>query len=632
MPSKNSSKVRFLFSVVLAMGVGIFAAYVIVQVPSTVRASFSRTSVVYAAGSDDETIKPTLTRRALDHIASLFTQVEKPNPPATSARSYIIGDVKTGEIVAALNADAVYPIASVSKLFTTVTAKRVFDPEASFTVSKSALATYGSSGGLVRGEVFTFDEILKPLLLESDNDAAEVIAEGYGREEFMREMNTTAQALELSNTSFDDPSGLSALNVSSAQDLFAFAQYLYKEHPDVIKKTRVNTTEVSRTPLHSYHYWHNRNSFVSNDDELYIGGKTGYTPEAAQTMIAFFTISDGALVEHTYAVVVLQSGARNQDVAKLMNFATDGLYSALSSAATTLLGSAAYNLDEPVETTSLLFVGDIMLDRGVEQSVRENFDGDFGELFAQAGFLGKADITFGNLEGPLSDRGYDLQNLYSFRMNPEALDALKEAGFDVLSLANNHIGDWGRPALEDTMRRLHDAGLAYVGTGFNRADAIEPRVITRDGVSYGYLAFSDQGPAWLAGPNDSSLVLLANDGDRVKLIEEAASKVDVLIVSYHFGEEYETEPNARQRDIAESSIDAGATIVVGHHPHVIQPVERYGDGLIAYSLGNFIFDQPFSEETMEGLALEVVFEDTKIVRVTPREVVLTGRYEPKLVE
>ena len=630
----KQSKIRTAIWATCAMVAGVFIATLLVEAPSAVRAfarNMTQEKIVYV-GVLPEYEEQSFSRRAYDHVASFFIK-ERTEPPAVAARRYLIGDVVTGEIIAEQDADEVVPIASITKLFTALTAQRVYRPGTHVRVSKQALATEGASGGFVQGERFTIDELLDPLLLESSNDAAEVIAEGYNRARFIQELNTFSSQLNLTDTHFDDPSGLSPNNTSSARDLFTFAQYLYHYEAQLIERTLPKQVELTRSSRNSYHLWRNRNSFVTYGDEWYRGGKIGYIPEAAQTMLAFFTVREGALDERTYVVVVLGSGSRNRDVATLIDYATNNAWSTSSVAATALLGRAATKRDEGVvDTTSLLFVGDIMLDRGVGRVIKKSAAGDFNYAFAHADFLSRADITFGNLEGPASDRGYDLQNLYSFRMDPAALGAIKDAGFDVLSVANNHMGDWGRSAFEDTLERIRGLGMRYVGSGVNRNDAVRPRVITKNGVSFGYVAFSDVGPTWLAGPSDASLMLQASDSEHNEIISRAAEEVDVLVVSYHFGNEYEKEPSTRQRELAMHAIDSGATVVIGHHPHVIQPIERYGEGIIAYSLGNFVFDQDFSQETMRGLVLEIVFEDTSIVRVTPREVALNGHFQPALIE
>jgi len=280
---------------------------------------------------------------------------------------------------------------------------------------------------------------------------------------------------------------------------------------------------------------------------------------------------------------------------------------------------------------TLLFVGDMMLDRGVKESVMRNAGGDFNFLFKKIkSAVQGADIAFGNLEGPVSGKGRDTGKLYSFRMPPEALDAIKGAGFDALSLANNHTGDWGRTAFENTLLRLKTSGIVPVGGGYNANDASGTKIIARKGVRFSFLGFSAVGPNWLRASKNNSGILIV-DGNFADTIKEAAKKTDVLIVSIHFGEEYQNRSNERQRAIARTAIDNGARIVVGHHPHVTQEVEKYKGGIIAYSLGNFIFDQSFSKETMEGLMLEVeISPNGKIKSFKKRTAELNKFFQPEL--
>lgn len=252
-----------------------------------------------------------------------------------------------------------------------------------------------------------------------------------------------------------------------------------------------------------------------------------------------------------------------------------------------------------------MFVGDLMLDRDVRRSVVNNGQGRYGFLLREVFFLRGADITFGNLEGPISDKGENGGGPYSFRMSPEVVQALAWNGFDVLSLANNHMGDYGRKALADTLARLRRAGIQAVGAGLSQEEARQMKIVEVKGMKVGFLAFSDVGPAWLGEEENAPGILLADTKERIKIIERAAASADYLVVSYHFGEEYQKEPTPRQQFLAREAIDLGAEIVVGHHPHVLQRMEKYKDGLIVYSLGNFIFDQNFSAETMQGGILQV---------------------------
>ncbi len=272
-----------------------------------------------------------------------------------------------------------------------------------------------------------------------------------------------------------------------------------------------------------------------------------------------------------------------------------------------------FQKDEPiVPSVTLTFAGDIMLDRGVERSVTKNFAGDFSQLFKNAeSFFQSDDITFLNLEGPVSDKGYIVGSIYSFEMNPIVLPIIKNAGVDTVSFANNHVGDYTKAAFTDTLDRLTAAGISYSGAGKTYEEASSPTIVEKNGMKVGYLAFTDVGPNWLAAKTVETQnatgtagagILLASDPNFSQIISSAKTKVDVLVVSFHWGDEYKPH-NARQAKLAHAAVDAGADIIAGHHPHVAQDTEMYKNKLIIYSMGNFIFDQYFSKETMQGLVV-----------------------------
>lgn len=281
-------------------------------------------------------------------------------------------------------------------------------------------------------------------------------------------------------------------------------------------------------------------------------------------------------------------------------------------------------------TTSLVFVGDIMMDRGVRRSVEKNGSGDYDYLFHRSAFLNRADIAFANLEGPISDQGVDRHNLYSFRMDPKSTEALASAGLDVLSVANNHMGDWGSSAFVDTLKRLSEAKIVYVGGGLNQAEAEAVKIVEKNGTKFGFVGFSDVGPNNLSAIRDQAGIVIANEESVVRVVSLASGQVDVLVASFHFGDEYRSAPNDRQKKLARLAIDNGAKIVVGHHPHVVEPVEFYKDGIIAYSLGNFIFDQYFSVETMTGGVLNVEVVGKEIVHISTSTVSLNSFFVPEL--
>jgi poly-gamma-glutamate synthesis protein (capsule biosynthesis protein) len=254
----------------------------------------------------------------------------------------------------------------------------------------------------------------------------------------------------------------------------------------------------------------------------------------------------------------------------------------------------------------LAFVGDIMLDRGVKYSVNKNFGGDYAELFVKVkSQLQNYDLLFGNLEGPVSDKGQDGGNLYSFRMDPKVLPVLKEAGFDAFSIDNNHIFNYGREAFEDTKVRLLENDLRLAGS--------EPFIF--DDIKVMILSFNQFANLDLE--------------ETKKEISSAQLTSDLVITYFHFGDEYEPEPNDYQKRVSETAIDAGADLVVGAHPHVVQTLEQYKNVYIMYSLGNFIFDQYFSAETMQGGLLEVeINPETKLIeKVSLKKVQLNKKYQ-----
>jgi len=298
-------------------------------------------------------------------------------------------------------------------------------------------------------------------------------------------------------------------------------------------------------------------------------------------------------------------------------------------------------ISSPVEENkiTMIFVGDIMLDRGVKNMVDKHGDGDFRFPFLKiADYLNEADIVFGNLESVISDKGAKVGSIYSFRAEPEAIDGLVSAGFNIVSVANNHVFDYGRLAMEDNFLRLREAGIAYVGGGFSEEEAYSPVIKEIENGSasspqtkIAFLAYTNLGsPHWVAKGENSGIAWLEKERME-KDIKEAKNLADLIIVSFHYGDEYQLKPNQFQISVSQAAIDAGANLVIGHHPHVVQPVEKYNKGHIAYSLGNFIFDQDFSKETMRGLMLKVIVQEGEIKDVIPVETKINQYYQPEIV-
>lgn len=248
-------------------------------------------------------------------------------------------------------------------------------------------------------------------------------------------------------------------------------------------------------------------------------------------------------------------------------------------------------VSEPVR---LFFVGDIMLARDVENYLDR--EGALYPFVHIADLLASYDTVIGNFEAVVSEPHVKAPSFtFQFSVRPEYLAGLKEGGFHILSLANNHSSDYGNAAVELTKRlcleyRLHCAGTARSAESF---------VYEVGDMKVGFL-FANT--TW----NTESVESLAED------MRVLAQRSDIQIAYIHWGTEYELVHNTGQEVLAHALIDAGADAVIGHHPHVVQDVEFYKEKPIFYSLGNFIFDQYWNEDVQTGLGVEMVIEDTDI--------------------
>lgn len=277
---------------------------------------------------------------------------------------------------------------------------------------------------------------------------------------------------------------------------------------------------------------------------------------------------------------------------------------------------------------TLLFVGDIMLSRGVgRRMVAENDYTYPFQLIRET--LAAADLTFANLECPVSDQGKEKGHLYSFRADPKVIEGLLTSGVDVVSVANNHMFDWGPDALLDTVRRLREAGIRPVGAGANDLEAHYPQVVQLGDLRIAFLTYVEIEPKYAtAAPGKPGVAWL--EPERVLAdVRFARPLADLVIVSPHWGVEYAPRPKAAHVELAHRIIDAGADLLVGTHPHVVQPVEEYNGRTIAYSLGNFIFDQK-ARGTNRGLMLRVRVVDKKIVEVIPVPITISAESQASL--
>ncbi len=283
-------------------------------------------------------------------------------------------------------------------------------------------------------------------------------------------------------------------------------------------------------------------------------------------------------------------------------------------------------------TLTIAAVGDMMFDRKVGDLV--SAQGGAAPLDKVATALADADVAVGNLESTLAKSGKaNATKDVTFRGKPAGIEGLKLAGFDAVSLANNHMLDYGPEPLADTIASLDAAGIGHAGAGATRELAWKPATIERDGASVAYIAVTHiVPPGFLVGDERAGVASGRMDPAMLKTaITEAKKTHDYVIVSFHWGVEYQPDANGDQQAWAHKAIDAGADMVLAHHPHVIQGVEFYKKGLIAYSLGDFVFDH-YSRETGESFILNAELGPDGVTAVTAKPVYLTDSHgKPQFV-
>lgn len=244
----------------------------------------------------------------------------------------------------------------------------------------------------------------------------------------------------------------------------------------------------------------------------------------------------------------------------------------------------------PDETVSLSFVGDLLLGEYVDAVMqREGYDFLYKQSLL---YLSEPDLTAGNLEHPVTNGGVPVEGTpYVFKGSPDALPALREAGFDVVSLANNHALDQGVEGMLDTMKHLDEAGISHMGAGSNDTEAFSPVIKEVRGIKIAYIGLSRVVPfaSWKADKNVAGVAETYETKRAVAAIAKAKEQADIVVVMVHWGKERVDQPEPYQKDYARQYIDAGADLVIGSHPHVLQGFEMYKGKWIAYSLGNFIF-------------------------------------------
>ncbi|KAF0819668.1 MULTISPECIES: CapA family protein [unclassified Cytobacillus] len=277
---------------------------------------------------------------------------------------------------------------------------------------------------------------------------------------------------------------------------------------------------------------------------------------------------------------------------------------------------------------TMTMVGDVMMGRHVEE-VTKRHGADY--LFRHVKpYFDASDYVSGNFEHPILkddvNKYEKAEKSIHLRTDMDAIHAVKNAGFTVMNLANNHLMDYGEEGLRDTLDVFDRYNMEYVGGGENRKEAKE-HINYQDvnGVRVATLGFTDAFVEGTIATKDRNGLLSANPDVLFDMIEKAKNEdhgnADLVVVNVHWGQEYDTEATPRQKALAKAMVDAGADIIIGHHPHVLQSFDVYKDGIIFYSLGNFVFDQGWTRTKDSAMVQYNLTEDgTASIDVIPLQI------------
>lgn len=316
---------------------------------------------------------------------------------------------------------------------------------------------------------------------------------------------------------------------------------------------------------------------------------------------------------------------------------------------------------DPAAMWTLVAGGDILLDRGVARTVKVlkrgvdfPFDGGTAEITSRyccssfgwelprtrrtgnrgavRALLEGADIAIANFENPAPDRFRYHTSGTVFSADPKLIAGLANAGIDYVSLANNHIRDAGANGVLQTIENLDDHGIAHSGAGRNIEAARRPAMIDANGVTVAILAYDAIARYYFAGTDRVGSAGLSAKAVKADVAAARRKGADVVIVFPHWGVEYRAKPFAAQQRLARQIVDAGADMVIGNHAHWAGAMEVYEGRPIWYALGNFVFDQVWSEPTMEGMTLELTFRGAELVQARMRPHIILDRAQPNFLD
>lgn len=271
------------------------------------------------------------------------------------------------------------------------------------------------------------------------------------------------------------------------------------------------------------------------------------------------------------------------------------------------MGFTSFSKTNDVE---VILTGDVMLGRTVMTKSLDLYDPVY-PFRKVASELTNADIVFINLENPIVDDCPRIYKGFKFCATPKMVEGLTASGVDVVTLANNHSGNFGQDGIEETVKTLESRGILITGLG-------KLSTMTVNEVEFGFLGFD-----FVSGePKVTDFELVSSSND----------KVDVLIVGVHWGNEYTEKASSIQREWAERLVEAGADVVVGHHPHWVQEKENINGKAVYYSLGNFVFDQMWSEKTREGTVVQLTYGNGELIGERVINTYMENWAQPEFVE
>jgi poly-gamma-glutamate capsule biosynthesis protein CapA/YwtB (metallophosphatase superfamily) len=257
--------------------------------------------------------------------------------------------------------------------------------------------------------------------------------------------------------------------------------------------------------------------------------------------------------------------------------------------------------NQPDSCATIVFTGDLNFAQHFEYAMRQQpFD-----VFANWDKIGKYDLMMVNLENAVTRSKDSVKKEFVFKMKKEFLSFFSKAGISLVNCANNHTADFHVKGILETIQQLDSAGIKHIGIGRNLTEAREPVILTINGLRIGFLGYADIGmyiaSRTRAGRTPLRKALILED------VKKLRSLVDFIVVNLHWGDELAKYPDKDQISLAHQVIDGGADLIIGHHPHVLQGIERYREKIIAYSLGNFVFGGNSNSANSETAVLKVRF-------------------------